>query len=170
MAEDFDAKLQVLRHPPDHRELLEILLAEDRDVGANGAEQLGHHGGDAVEMPGPSLPVPAIAQALDADRRGETRRIHVLSLGQPQQVATRLLQHLGVLLLLPRVAVEVLVRPELQRIDENGGDNPIRAAPRFLDQGDVPGMQRAHGRNERQALAAGPQRDQCHRQLRGLTD
>ena len=106
-----------------------------RDVGPHRAKQLGDDGRDPVEMARPRLAFPAIAQALHAHRRREARRIHILlpagsqSRSQPASV-----QHRGVLLLLPRVAVEVLVRPELQRIDEDGGGDPVRAAPRFLDQ------------------------------------
>ena len=47
------ADVEVGDHPADDRELLEILLAEQRDVGPDLVEQLGDHRRDAVEMPGP---------------------------------------------------------------------------------------------------------------------
>src|SRR5687768_985440 len=81
MAEDLDAKLQVLRHPPDDRELLEILLAEDRNVRSDCTEKLGHYRCDAVEMARPHFPLPPIAEAFHADGRGKARRIDVLRRG-----------------------------------------------------------------------------------------
>src|SRR5690554_6791542 len=41
---------QILRHPPNHCELLKILDAEHRLVGLNDVEQLGDHRGDPLEM------------------------------------------------------------------------------------------------------------------------
>ena len=42
-------------------ELLEILLAEQRDIGPDRQQQLGDDGGDAVEMAGPRLAFPPLA-------------------------------------------------------------------------------------------------------------
>ena len=61
-AEDLDAELEVLSHPPDDRELLEILFAEQGDVGPNRAQQFGDDRRDPVEMAGPRLAFPAIAE------------------------------------------------------------------------------------------------------------
>ena len=105
-----------------------------RDVGPHRAKQLGDDGRDPVEVARPRLAFPAIAQSLHAHRRREARRIHVRRSRQPEQVAARFGEHRGVLLLLPRITVEVFVRPKLERVDEDGGGDTVRLAPRFLDQ------------------------------------
>ena len=56
--------------------------------------------------------------------------------------------------LLPRIAVEVLVRAELQRIDEDRRDDAVGAAPRLRDQRHVAGVERAHRRHQRDVSPA----------------
>ena len=48
--DDLDVEQQVAHQPPDHRELLVVLLAEHRDVRLGGAQQLRHHRRDAAEV------------------------------------------------------------------------------------------------------------------------
>ena len=93
--------------PADHRELLEILLAEHGDVGPHRQQQLGDDRRDAVEMAGPRLAFPALRHAGDMDRGREAGRIDVVDAGQPQQIAPGLLEHARVLALLPRIALKV---------------------------------------------------------------
>ncbi len=78
-------------------------------------------------------------------------RIHHLDRGQPQQVAAMSGEQRRVRRLLPRIARKILVRPELQRIDEDRGDHMIRQPSRLVDQRHMPGMQCAHRRHERHA-------------------
>src|SRR3546814_11029483 len=47
-----EAEIQVARHAADDRELLPVLFAKDRDVGADLVEQLGDEGREPVEMAG----------------------------------------------------------------------------------------------------------------------
>ncbi len=68
-ADDLDRQVQVVDHAPDHRELLEILLAEDRDVRLHQAQQLDDHGRDALEMPGPERAAEDVGEAGHVDRR-----------------------------------------------------------------------------------------------------
>ena len=50
--DDLDTEVEVGDQPAHDGELLEVLLAEHREVGAHGGEQLGDHGGDTVEVAG----------------------------------------------------------------------------------------------------------------------
>ena len=50
MADHLDPEVEVGDHPADDGQLLEVLLAEHRHVGPDGAEELGHHRGHAVEV------------------------------------------------------------------------------------------------------------------------
>ena len=52
----FDRRLcqvEIARHAADYRELLPILFAEERHVGANLVEQFEHNSRNPIEMPGP---------------------------------------------------------------------------------------------------------------------
>ncbi|MCY1379566.1 hypothetical protein D9M69_672950 [compost metagenome] len=61
-----------------------------------------------------------------------------------------------------RVAAQVFAGAELQRVDEDTGDHEIGALGGFLDQGNMPGVQVAHGRDEADLLALGAgQGDGC---------
>lgn len=51
------------------------------------------------------------------------------------------------------VLVEVLVRPELQTVDEDAGDDRVAMGLRLPHQGNVPLVQVAHGRDEDDAAA-----------------
>jgi hypothetical protein len=53
MADDLDRQLQVGHHPPDHLQLLPVLLPEHREVRLDLVEQDVDDGGDALEMPRP---------------------------------------------------------------------------------------------------------------------
>ena len=53
-----------------------------------------------------------------------------------------------------RVFVEILVRAELQAIDEDRGDHGVAVGARLFHQADVTGVQVAHGRHENDAAAS----------------
>src|SRR2546426_1010310 len=74
-ADDLDAEVEVRRHPPDDRELLPVLLAEDGQVRADGMEEFGHHGGHAAEVPRSRLPAERLAEPRHLDRRLEALRV-----------------------------------------------------------------------------------------------
>ena len=65
----------------------------------------------------------------------------------------------------PRVAVEVFVGAKLQGIDEHAGDHEVGVLTGGFHQPQVPGVQVAHGRHQRNARAAGPCRS--HRRTQG---
>ena len=54
-----------------------------------------------------------------------------------------------------RIAVEVLVRPELQPVDEDAGDHRVAVLARDPAQRQMAVVQVAHRRHERDALGAG---------------
>jgi len=43
----------------------------------------------------------------------------------------------------------------LSRVDEDRDDDPLDAPLRALDQGEMSGMERSHGRNQRDSFALG---------------
>jgi outer membrane murein-binding lipoprotein Lpp len=52
------------------------------------------------------------------------------------------------------IAVKVVIRPELESIDEDAGDHGVAVLPCLGHQRDVAGVQVAHGRHENDATAA----------------
>jgi hypothetical protein len=93
--------------------------------------------------------------AVHADGRGGriAARVHVLDGRRPHHVHLGLLQQLAVGVEGARILVEVLVGPELQRVDEDADDHAFAQLARLVDQADVAGVQIAHGRHERDGLA-----------------
>src|SRR3546814_13904579 len=68
----------------DDRELLPVLFAKDRDVGADLVEQLGDDGRDPVEMAGTRGAAIIGAQLGDFDAAAVPRGIHDRDVGRPQ--------------------------------------------------------------------------------------
>ncbi len=155
--DDLDGESLVPNHLPDDGELLEILLSEQGDVGADLVEQPRHHRRHAVEMARAGGAVETLAEASGADRDLGAARIHGLDVRRPDEGAAFLLQQLGVGRLPPGVGGKVLMRRELGRIDEDRGDDVARPAPPFRDQRHVAGMERAHGRDEGDNTPVRPQ-------------
>ena len=63
----------------DDERLLGVLLAEEGDVGPDHVQQLGHDGGDAVEVPDAAVrALERLGQAVDVDRRREAGRVDLL--------------------------------------------------------------------------------------------
>jgi len=168
--DDLCSEVEVDRQPPDHRELLEILFPKNRDLGPDRVEKLGDDGRDAVEMTGPGLAFPALAEACDRDARGKTGGVHLLGRRHPQKVAAGGVERPCILFLLPRIALEVLALSELQRVDEQAGDNPVRLPARLFDQREMAAMERAHRRHQRHPVPAGAQCDERAAQLFIVTD
>src|SRR5262249_11335792 len=50
--DDVDPEVEIAGHAPDHRELLEVLLAEDGDVRTHEVKELAHDRRDAAEVTG----------------------------------------------------------------------------------------------------------------------
>jgi hypothetical protein len=55
-----------------------------------------------------------------------------------------------------RVALEILLRTELGRIDEDRGDDAFRTALGDGNQRQMPGVQRAHGGHQRDGVSGLP--------------
>src|SRR6202042_1947849 len=75
---DLHAEVQVRGHLADERELLRVLLAEDRHIRTDYFEELQHDGQHAGEEAGPraALQKPPDRAGVDADQR--LRRVHLV--------------------------------------------------------------------------------------------
>jgi len=94
-----------------------------------------------------------LGQVADVDASARVRRIQRRLVRHVNSVDSGFTQHREVRLDRPRVALEVLARAELQRVDEDADDDPrrVRASGRY--QAHVPGVKRAHSRHQADRLA-----------------
>ena len=91
------------------------------------------------------------AQQQHAGR--EAGRIHLLDRGKEDRVRARGDELGAILVEGARILLEVLMRRELRRVDENRDDDASRMAPTFRHERDMAFMQGAHGRNQRDLFA-----------------
>ena len=73
--DDLDRQIQVAHHLPDHGTLLEVLLAEEGHIRLHDVEQLGDHGGDPAEVPGPDGAAQRLGHGAGLDSGLEAGRI-----------------------------------------------------------------------------------------------
>ena len=104
-----------------------------------------------------------LADTRDADPGRKARWIELVRRRHPQEVAPRLAEHPGVLLLTPGVAIEIFIGSELQWIDEDRNCDPVGLLPRGSDQRQVPGVESSHGRHERDCFARLSPAEHCRR-------
>jgi len=166
---DADRKIQVEHHAPDQRGLLEILLPEHRDIGLKHAEQLRDHGQHPAEVARPGCSTQHAGALLRHHRDVRlATRVHFRGRRRKKQVHSCRFGELGIALQAARVAVQVLRRPELQRVDEDRHRDPVGHLPCPLHQREMAGVEVPHRRDQRDAhiLPPGQQHGLPHSRLR----
>ncbi len=126
---DLDAhrQVEVAHQRADDERLLGVLLAEERHVGPDHVQQLGHDGRDAVEVAHAAvLALERLGQAAHVDRRPEARRIDLVERRREEQVGAGLGGQRRVALLVARVGGQVARRVELRGVDEERHRRPRR--------------------------------------------
>ena len=152
--DDLDGQVEVARHGGDDAQLLVILLAEHGDVGLALDQELG----DDRRDPGEEM---RACRVFEADRGlplrhhldRESVRVHVGDRGGPHQIGVLLTQCLNVRREGSWVGREILAGAELRRVDEDRHHDAGRAPACKTHEGEVAGVQRAHGRHERDGVA-----------------
>ena len=147
-ADDFGGNIQIADQPPHDHQLLPVLLAENRHIRLDLVQQLGDHQGHAAEHLRPECAFQSIGRPPDVDRGGRSRRIHFLHCRREQEVTTCPGQKFRVPSLLPRIGSKVLMGGELGRVDEDTGDDPVRALSGLPNQRQMPCVQGTHGRHK----------------------
>ena len=90
---------------------------------------------------------------VDAGRTLGTVRVDLRDIGHEHEIATRLAQHPRIAIRRPGIVIEILVGPELHRIHEDAGHEPVAVAARRIDQAHVAIVKVSHGGNKRDAQA-----------------
>src|SRR5262249_24605180 len=129
------------------------LGAENRRVRPHHIEELGDHRRHAAKVTGTRRPAEDCPEPTDLDRAFTAVRID-LSDGRVEHDVDRFfLQKAAVALEVARIALQILARAELRRIDEYRDDHAVAALFRFAHETEVSFVQRAHRRHERDAPA-----------------
>jgi len=154
---DLHRHAQVRDQAAHDHEVLVVLLAEHRDVRLHDLQQLGRDRRDALEVARPRLALEDARQLrhVDARRALEAGREHLEGGRREQEVGAGLARQLLVVLGGARVAAVVLLRAELQRIDERAHDHARCALAGVGDQRQVALVQAAHRLHQRDRLAGG---------------
>ncbi len=150
MADDLHRQIELSGHAPDHHQLLVVLGTKDGDVRLHHIEQLGDDGGDAAEVSRSAGTAQDVRQNRDLDEGLAVAavRIHFGFSRRKQTVIAGLGKHLGVALRCARIGVQILSGTELQGIDKDTGNDPIRPFQGITHQRQMAGVQVAHGRDQ----------------------
>ena len=141
--------MKIAAEAADHLDLLPVLLAEIGQSGPDLAEEFRDDGGDAPKWPGLAAPShrsagPAISIVVTASGG------YIVPAAEARRVAAGRLEGGEVAFSSRGYRAKSSARAELQGIDENRGGHHGRGFARGGEQGEVAGVQRAHGRNEGQ--------------------
>ena len=110
-----------------------------------------HHGEHAGEEPGPGCALEHLPHRPRVDGDQRLLRVHLGGTGREHQRHLLFRAYHQVVVQGARVAVKVLARPELERVDEHGHhDGSVRHGKleRAPEQRNVTGVERAHGRDQ----------------------
>jgi len=109
-------------------------------------------------MPRPRIAFKTLGRAGHFNHAGAARRIHGFNRGQPDQIAAGGAKLRKITILITRIARQIIIGVELQRIDEDGSRDRIRpSGARRRQQGNMPIMQRAHGGHQAKAATGSAQ-------------
>ena len=152
-----ERKVQIAHHLSDDGYLRRILLAEVGTVGLNDVEELCHHGRDSDKVPWTRCSIEPRGYRTWIDGSLSLQpvcaRIHLVGRRGKEKRNAFALQLLAVVVEGARIPGQVLVRPELKRVDEDARrrDDAV-LAPRLSDQRKMPGMERSHGGNKAEGI------------------
>ena len=117
----------------------------------------------------PALERVADLPGRDAHLRAAVRQ-QLARVRREQEVGAGLVEQGEIRVQVARVAGEVLLRPELQRVHEERDDDEVGHLPRPRDERQVPVVQRAHRRHERDPTSCGPRCGDLRAHLRDGRD
>ena len=154
-SDDPDRHVEIVSHAREDLPLLVVLAAEHGGAGAGKVEQFGDDRGHAVEVCRAALAFERLGELPDRYLRLELRRVHRVGRRGEHHIDVAFAAAREVAFECSRVAVQVLAGTELQRVDEDGHCDEVGALLGFLDQREVPFVQRAHRWHEADRAGAG---------------
>ena len=134
--------------------LLGIFLAEKSFVGPGNIHELRDDRRHAAEVDGPLGAAQLMGNvAVYADVGAVSFRIHFGRFGMEHGVDADAFQLAAVFFKAARIGVEILVRPELGRVDKDRGDDDVALFLRRPHEGQVAFMQGSHRRDQADAFS-----------------
>ncbi len=140
----------------DDLELLVVFEAEVGAVGLGDVEELGDHGGDALEVAGARRAFELVGEAADDDHRVEAALVHLGHVGLEDGIDAILGGDSLVASGVAGVLLEVFDVVKLGRVDEQGHHGDIVFGFGSAQEGAVAFVERAHGGNEADGFAGAP--------------
>ncbi len=140
---------------PNQRHLLNVLLPEAGHVRLHQVEQLRHHRQHAAEMARPRAAFPTLRGLTRHDPDFRARWVHGVDQRREQQVDPASRGQAPVARQIARILGEVVVRPELERVDEDAEHDRVRPTARFIHQREMPLVEIAHGGHQADPTALG---------------
>ncbi len=128
--------------------MLVVFLAEVGAVGLHEIQELQDDRGHAAKVPRPRGALPPLGQRLDGHPGREPGRIHEGRRRREDELNAFGAEVREITGQVPRVALEVFVRSELRRVDEDADDHPLALVAGLTDESEVALVQRAHGGHE----------------------
>ncbi len=125
-------------------------------MGLSTVKQNRHHRCHPLEVTGTTGPAQLPTQPLDPHHGIAAGRIDIRHRGQKQGVAPLPFQKFPITDLFTWIALKILIGAELGRIDEDGDQHPVALMTRLTHQGQMPFMQRSHGRHKTDAAPPAP--------------
>ena len=153
--DDLHGDVEVEDHPADRRELLGVLLPEQREVRSGQVQQLEHDGADPIEVARATGALEDLAEGPGADPDEGCGRVDDVGVRGEHHVRSLPLEQREVGGQGPGIAVEVLTGPELQRVDEDRCDDAVGLLAGRADQLRVPLVQGAHRHDDRDPAGQG---------------
>ena len=140
--------MQVGDHPPQHVDLLRVLLPVEGEVGSDDREELEADGRDAAEMAGSVLAFEDRSELEHVDPGLVAGRVHLADRRREDDVDPGLARELEIPRLVARVAVQVGRLAELGGIDEEAHHDRVAVVARGAEQCEMALVERAHRRHE----------------------
>ena len=122
-----DRHVEVGHEPPDDGELLRVLLAEIRAMRLHHLKQLQHDRRDAAEVAGPEFSTQMVGEPADVDAHSGGCGIHLGRRRRKHDVDAELAAERQVGLERARIARQIVLVVELQRVDEDRSRPPRRS-------------------------------------------
>ncbi len=128
--------------------MLVVLVTEHGQVGFDDMQQLGDHGAHPAKMAWAMFAFERVGQRDLLDPAGRIAVVHLLVGRRKYHVDFFPLADAAIRFEVTRIAVEVLVRPELGRVDEDAHHHRGALVARRAHQRHVTVMQGSHGRDQ----------------------
>ncbi len=146
--DDFHRQVEIVGHASNHRQLLEILAPEKRQMRLDNGEQLGHHRGHATKVPRPAAPAKGIGQPFDIDIGGVPKGVHLPRFRGENQIDAGGFGESRVPAQIAGIGFEILPLPELGRVDEDRQHQQIASLAPLVEQRTMAVVQITHCRHE----------------------